>query len=761
MVKAVILDAEALNLLQQGSELPPSWPNDFLLPDDHPELISIVKEDSICILPKSTQAGTRCLIIKLQEGKLFSGIDQDHRLEAFERCVKAALSIFEPTINIPVHWKPWNRGSVLSFQSNSRSSGETARILLDRSPIGSGHAYAFDLTERQQDFAHAQPDYDLFIDAASEYEGALSSLDFRSSTTTDRKRIVDLSGRLPQGFTYGLTLDDWYKSKLTKRQREFVDFEMNQSVRLRGAAGTGKTIALIIKFIHEIYKRDSAGEKYRFVFLTHSWATAELIRSIISVLDERDVLARADNDHLVLVTTLLDLANRAIAYDLHNLTPLSVDGLEGRTLQMEVLASVLQSYRNSVWITRRGPCTEPFRKFIEAPSGSPAQKLFCWEILNEFACVLDAEGVRDSRERRERYLSERRRNWMMRLENVSEREVILELYTEFRRELREMKAVGVDQMISDFLGYLDSFRWDAVRHTEGYDAVFVDELHLFNRQERMAFHHLMRDASSQPIVLMAYDAKQSPRDTFVGLEHDEVEQYNFWRDAKLGKVERIELQEVFRYTPQIGRVLHHIDQSFPAADLEEEWVPFQGRSQLADGPLPLACVLKDSLEQYKVVFERASEAAQRLGSGRRVAVLSMSYDGFELYLKAMNFRDRFVAIQSREQFSEIAHAGKRFIYSMPEFIAGLQFDAVFLIDVNDGDLSNSANSIGAKRRFASLLYLGASRAAQVLEVYARSDMGGLAEPLKLAIKGGAMSQVDVASVPRVTEVLAFIKSGKS
>ena len=128
----------------------------------------------------------------------------------------------------------------------------------------------------------------------------------------------------------------------------------------------------------------------------------------------------------------------------------------------------------------------------------------------------------------------------MRLENVAEREVILELYTEFRRELREMNTVGVDQMISDYLGYLDSFRWDAVRRTEGYDAVFVDELHLFNRQERMAFHHLMRDAAAQPVVLMAYDAKQSPRDTFVGLEHDEVERYNFWRrKAWQGRAYRI------------------------------------------------------------------------------------------------------------------------------------------------------------------------------------------------------------------------------
>lgn len=460
-----------------------------------------------------------------------------------------------------------------------------------------------------------------------------------------------------------------------------------------------------------------------------------------------------DQEHFVTITTLLDLANNAIAYDLHDLSPLSIDGLEGRTLQMEVLSSVLQHYRNSVWITRRGNCSEPFQKFVGASSDSPSHRLFCWEILNEFACVLDAEGVRDSRERRERYLNEKRRAWMMQLENTTEREVILELYTEFRKQLREMKTVGVDQMISDYLGYLDSFRWDAVRRNEGFDAVFVDELHLFNRQERLAFHSLMRDTTAQPVVLMAYDAKQSPRDTFVGLEHDEVEKYNFWRDAKLGKVERFELQEVFRYTPQIAKVLHLIDQSFPAADFEEEWVPYSGRSQLNDGPLPLAIEVKNALDQYKLVFPRASEAAQRLGSGRRVAILSLSYEGFEVYLKAMNYRDRFVAIQSREQFSEITHAGKRFIYSMPEFIAGLQFDVVFLIDANGAEVGGPTSSVGAKRRFASLLYLGASRAARILELYARTDMGGIAETLRLAIQSGAIEQVSPAEQPRISSLL--------
>ncbi|MGH9962333.1 MAG: hypothetical protein ACREBC_35320, partial [Pyrinomonadaceae bacterium] len=241
--------------------------------------------------------------------------------------------------------------------------------------------------------------------------------------------------------------------------------------------------------------------------------------------------------------------------------------------------------------------------------------------MNEFACVLDADGVRDSVERRVKYLDEKRKSWMMNLATREEREVMLALYTRFRQQLRDMGAIGIDQMIADYLGFLDSFRWDNIRRKEGFDAVFVDELHLFNRQERMVFRDLMRDDSKAPIVLMAYDAKQSSRDTFVGMTEKDEGKFNFWRDAKLGNVEQFELVDVFRYTPQISQLLSMIDKSFPALDLEEEWPRYSGVSQISDGPEPICVEVNKTEELYNLVFPRAAQAVRRLGKGRRIAVL--------------------------------------------------------------------------------------------------------------------------------------------
>jgi hypothetical protein len=43
----------------------------------------------------------------------------------------------------------------------------------------------------------------------------------------------------------------------------------------------------------------------------------------------------------------------------------------------------------------------------------------------------------------------------------------------------------MDQMIADFNRYLLTHEWRQLREKLGYDLVFIDEFHYFNRAERM------------------------------------------------------------------------------------------------------------------------------------------------------------------------------------------------------------------------------------------------------------------------------------
>jgi hypothetical protein len=445
----------------------------------------------------------------------------------------------------------------------------------------------------------------------------------------------------------------------------------------------------------------------------------------------------------LVVTTLYSLANSQMRYDLDSLTPISLDGHEGRTIQADILNDVIEEYRKGDWIAFKSGCLAPFVTYMEAPKDSTERRFFLWELLNEFACVLDAEGVRGEVTRREQYLGEKRKNWMMLLQSREEREVVLHLYDRFRSWLREVKAIGGDQMISDFLNHLDSFRWEATRDQEGFDVVFVDELHLFNRQERMLFTHLLRDPNAQPKVFMAFDAKQSPRDTFLSLPSADSQKYDYWRDARLGRVEKIELVDVFRYSPQIARALFCIDKSFPGQDLDEDWPAYSGVSRTHDGPVPIVCELISTLATYNIVFKRAKTLQRKLDRGRRVAVLCVSNELFKQYLDYDDLRDHYNAITSRDDVSGIPHSIKKFVFSMPEFVAGLQFDTVLLIDVNRSEVPEGPYSTSALRKFASQVYLGASRAERQLEFYSSQKHGGIAPLISLAVLDGAIKKMEV------------------
>ncbi len=160
------------------------------------------------------------------------------------------------------------------------------------------------------------------------------------------------------------------------------------------------------------------------------------------------------------------------------------------------------------------------------------------------------------------------------LEPGDDRLLILALYDLYRSALRKEGLISVDQLVSDYLGYLDSFRWDARRTRLGFDAVFVDEFHLFNTVERAAFPSLTKSGESEwPVILMALDPRQSPRTVFLEAAFGE----EIGSRSAIGLALRIfhdfQFTDVFRYTPEIAAFLTFVNRHFPETDLADGLAP--------------------------------------------------------------------------------------------------------------------------------------------------------------------------------------------
>jgi hypothetical protein len=74
---------------------------------------------------------------------------------------------------------------------------------------------------------------------------------------------------------------------------------------------------------------------------------------------------------------------------------------------------------------------------------------------------------------------------------------------------------------------------------------------------------------------------------------------------------------------------------------------------------------------------------------------------------------------------------------MPEYVAGLQFDTVFLIHVDAAEAPIDSGD-GVRRRFISNIYLGSSRAENVLQISACLTRGGKHDILDMALERGSL-----------------------
>jgi len=742
MLSTLVIDGSALARLEQSGGFSPQCFCTFAQNELPVDVARIQVKDVVFLLGPDAINQTRLLVVSLVDTGLFQSLKEQHRNETLRRIIQIGA---HPKQRVPTSWAPFHAGSKLSIQAVPYAMlRDPPRIEFELDPDGLKHTYLYTLDKTKRRLETVQVPMAVLHHALSLFdEAALRRSDWTPPSALSETAQLVLSP-LDNRISLGIKRRDWLNGRLTSTQQRFLDTPLTQSLRLFGAAGTGKSLSLVLKCIAELGKRFPAEPHYRALFLTHSQSTVDTVKAALFAVDDDGLLANASED-TVQVCTLLELANQAMRYDRWGLQLLSTDGVEGRQLQREAIRGQLQGFIRGDWVAYRARCSDAFVEAIEADPGTPQAMAFANAVINEVNCVLEAEGVRDNEERRARYLiGKDRKPWMMPLANEEERRVLLRLYDLFRRFLQEMNAMGAGQMVADYLGFLDNNLWNNARRAEGWDAVFVDEFHLFDRQEQHVLQYLTKDPHKAPLLVMAYDNKQSVQDTFFSEEEARASAVAFRSDIGAGKTVPFELTQGFRYTPAIAAVLEKLDQSFPALGLPDElgsgWKPMVNLSRGGDiGDRPQLHVFATDLELFKAVFDTAKTLAKNLERPRRLAVLCINESLFRRYAEAGTYREDFFLISDREDVARMRFAGKKYFFSMPEFVAGLQFDTVLLMHVNEKDVSTGPYGPAAFRRYVSAVYLGASRAERELHIYASNERGGPSRALQHATESGVLA----------------------
>lgn len=739
MNRGLVIDAAAIGKLNWQVCAQDEWLREIKVGGAVPGISQVEHAGFLYLLGNGGAGESHLLVIAGKRGENFFSSLGEQRLECFQRILKVALRQIDRSVRIPIEWRPFHQGSLLSFQSNRFSSGIKSRVYVDLRPEDSDGVYAYALINSEGDpLTRNGYDAELFSEAMIGYGEAILK------ATQD---VAGVAAGAPQ-FSIALTTtfsnDDvvqgapfsvWRDSRLTKDQLAFFNAEFDGPLRLRGAAGTGKTLVLCLRFLKEIYEKFDKGLEFRAAYITHGQETADLVRSYLAQMDERGLLASLNASGAVEVMTLHGIASGFVNYEADEVIPISLDGADGRKMQVELIDSLCNELSES----STGEVFEEIQleSGFRAASGSAERLGFLCDLIDEFSSVLETYGVRDVDLISDRYLKAPIGGKVM-AKTSNDKVRILELYKGFRRNLAEIGVVSLDQFISDFVSYLNSFRWDAIRGKRGFDFVFADELHLFNRQERPVLGYLLRDPTGPTRVAVAYDPRQSPRSSF--LPNDQVSKDSVWMESNLVKgAAKFELTEVFRYTPEILEFLKSLNSYFPADDLSEEWGLVFGHSMMPAGEKPVARVFQRQEEMASYAAESSKRMMSRIKGKGRVAVLALDPERFHVYLRAGIFKAGFVRVSSRDDLGLIQRMPGRVVLSSPELVAGLQFEHVFLLDANAALVGALGTGTSGLQRFVSATYLGSSRAKQSLEILADSHAGGLAQPIRGAADKGIVA----------------------
>jgi hypothetical protein len=641
-------------------------------------------------------------------------------------------------LSLPRQWHQYKYNNYIAFRAASKFDAHASRwiaevTLGDRADIIFWATTTSDRKSTLEDFGSSRP-------VAPELDGvwtqAVAAAQDHFAQARSQPADADMSlPALEQSATKGWTYAQWLGA-VSKEQRAFIDADTNKSIRLRGPAGSGKTLALTLKAIREVLNARETGGNVRILVGTHSWALAAQISDSIDsmglgLLHEIDVLPLLEIAKMISPQYVQDVSS---GFNL-----IGEDSLSGKQAQLDEILEVLDDFITGDWITYKTRVSESLRKRFDSTDGDERRAL-AWDLLIEFGSVIGAAAIFPGAGSELRYFQLPRASWMLPLNTREDLRVVFEVYTRYWASLDERSLTTSDQVLADFLIHLSTNTWNRARRIQGYDLVFVDEFHLFSPLERQVLHYLTRDTSIYPRVFMAVDPRQSPSEAFIGLAADETRSTNGTpTDDNLGDVANFELTTIHRFTPQILGLIKHVHHEFPTLDLGQEWeIDFtQVESAQADGSLPrLITAASRSGEEDDIV--RAVQALYPAGRLALAVVDFRQWQRFSGLASRIGRSGKFhvSTVSGRSDIEGLGYRRRGLVVGTAEYLAGLQFDSVLVAGIPD--MNASARTANERIRYLSLLYLALSRAQGEVRVFVNEDDGGAPEVLLRAVANSLM-----------------------
>jgi superfamily I DNA/RNA helicase len=492
---------------------------------------------------------------------------------------------------------------------------------------------------------------------------------------------------------------DWLENGVlnpAQRRALSVDVLNAHPVRIMGPAGSGKT--LLMQLIALRYLTDFQGKSpLRVIYIVHNAAMASTVIDRFKALGGEEFLTGGTQE--LIVTTLSEYGRRRIELD--EAMVIDRDAQKTKDFQFEQVRAALEQVSNT-----NPQLFEQSNLLKQVWSDPGLFSAFSILVMSEISSVIKGRGLTYERDR---YInSEIPFSRFHRILDPMERSVVFDCFEAYHSVVFEQfSMLDSDDIALSLAGRLKTPVWELKRQAEGFDLVLVDEAQLFNENERRVFPLLSSGKVKHVPIALALDEAQEP----FGLSAAGLGALG------ISDIENEQLPSNHRSTKAIIDLAFFIIQKttdlfsseFPDFDSNEE----QSLASLS----PLASesvIVTRNADQTFGKFVVKSVQKLRAKNIRQIAVICHA----DTYWNELH--DAFA--ESQLPLHVISQRGEKIspdqplvVLSRPSFIGGQEFDAVFIVGLEQGIMpprvvNNPPLAAALEQQVLRETYLSVSRA---------------------------------------------------
>jgi superfamily I DNA/RNA helicase len=627
--------------------------------------------------------------------KTFETFKEDQIITIFQKVLKFAIRYFEklPSANCERYLPGTNLTLVYPFPF--AATKDIYRVYIDRDADTKkfskrGKQYLLVFAGGASEFSNLTPSFTNLNKAADEaievcryQENEETSNHEKTEDQIQAIKLTHLEKQKDLSIISNIGFDSW-KYYLTSNQTQFVFKDVNGPERLEGAAGTGKTLTMILRCIYLLKENYDKGRSFHILFITHSISTKNQIIDIFrSNFEEIDLFFDKNHSHVsITITTLQEWCISFLGANIGTTEYLDKDAQDSKALQKMYIDEALSKVLEKDYQSYKLFCSPSYIKFFENTGREDLLEM----LQHEIAVTIKGRANEDV----EKYKNLPRLKYSIPCDKNFEGDLnfLFLIYQTYQNMLKLTNEFDSDDIIISSLGQLNTPIWRRRRDKEGFNVTFVDETHLFNLNELSIFHYFNMEEDKRNIVF-TIDKSQAVGDR--GLVDDVL--FDALGFISLNENASQRLNTIFRSSPDIINLAFNILTSgatlFTNFENPLNRVSFNFTEKEEKKSTHPRYILKENDENIiRETFFLAEAMRKELDTqSSKILIISTTellQNKLEQYAKSSN--KPIEVLKSRGDLESVKSALKsnRFLIAGIDFVGGLEFDGVIIAGVDKG-----------------------------------------------------------------------------